>query len=323
MSANIDQINGKNALMLFNLPAWHGLGNVVDRKLTKIDAIVAAYCNFLVVKRPVYFPDQDGNPLLYDKQFVLTRDVDNRPLGLCSDRYQIDQNIDGFDWAEQLLEKDVTFESVGCLFGGKLVFLLAHTPEVLILNDSFKPYLLISVWHDGQTSSSVTFTSTRVVCQNTWNAAMSGAANKYSYKHTGNLDEKRKLAFDVLGLSEKYTDRLAMAAASLVSTKIDRPTYLDIINEVWPEKEDAAPRETTNRLKVLQQFANATIVDDLKPYRGTAWCIAQAAAAFDSHAEPSRKMENWKENRFVNLMNGGTIQDSFLKAIEKVCGVTA
>jgi len=207
--------------------------------------------------------------------------------------------------------------------GGNLVALLAHMPEYLVLGEAHRLYVLISLWHDAKGRDSVKLTDQRVVCMNTWNIAMQGAGDYFAYTHVGDLKQKRELITKTLKMAGSYQDAFAMTASHLVQTPVGRKELVDLVNEVWPEpkEEDRTPRTMNARGRLIDQFLDACKSDDLKPFAGTAYAVVQAAAAFDSHAVPTRQTQNWQENRFLSLMDSSSIQQSFQKAIEKVCGV--
>lgn len=307
----------------YQYPAWHQLGVVLQEKMNAAKAIVAGGLDWLVEKRQMYFENREGDGIPFDRQFVLARSTDDSPLGTCSEDYEVDQNIDGFDWMDDLLGEGCTFESVMSLKGGRLVALLAHLPPLTILGEEHTPYLLASLWHDGSHASSIKATAMRVVCKNTWDMAMGGAGSFFSYKHTGDLKAKRDRITKALKLSSDFMDSLAMTASTLADVKISKLDFFSIINEVWPEvkEEDQSSRKDTNRKALLDKFAFFLSSPDLKQFSATGWGLMQAATAFDSHAEPARKTQNWQENRFINLMDGNGIQHSFLQAIRKVCSV--
>jgi len=316
MSAEVE------SLYLNKEPAWHGLGNISKEALTSADTILTAGLDWLVEKRQILY--ECGEEVAdFPGQYATVRATDDMPLGIVSDRYSIVQNHEAFKWIDQLLGEGITFESAGSLKNGKLVFILAHMPAQQILGDEIRPYFMFSNWHDGTGTMDECLTAVRVVCWNTWNAAMKGASRKFSVRHTGDMEDKQKNVAQTLKISSDYMDRLAMTAETLEQTRVSKPQVLDIINQVWPElkPEEQTPRKIANREAILQQFATALKADDLSKFRGTAWCLQQAIAAFDSHLEPVRQTVMWKENHFINLNEGNGIQDTFLKAIEKVCGV--
>ena len=304
-------------------PAWH-FGGVVklDGDLTAAEAIRDGRLDWRVEKRPLFYEDAQSEAVAFPDRFALVRDIDSAPLGVSSGDYAIDQNIEAFDWMDELLGEGCSYEAVMSLRGGRLVALLAHFPTQIILGEEHRLYVLASLWHDAEGASSLKLTDQRVVCMNTWNAAMSGVGSYFSYRHVGDLQAKRDRITQTLKMAGDYSDKMAMTASTLVQATVSRQSFIDIVNEVWPEVKDETARQKTNRLKLVEQFAAAVKTDDLAPFRGTAWAIMQAAADFDSHAEPVRKTADWEATRFINLMEGRGVQQTFLDAIERICGVT-
>jgi phage/plasmid-like protein (TIGR03299 family) len=309
------------SLVLYRQPAWHGLGELKQEVLHIKDAVAGGRIGWTVSKRPIYFEGAPGEALPYPNQIAIVRDTDLVPLGLATDTYQVDQNQDIFDWAEDLIGEGFTVESAGSLRGGQCVFLLVHTRPIQIAGDEWRNYLLLSAWHDGRTASSAKATAQRVVCMNTWNAAMQGAGTSFSYRHTGDLQQKRDLATKAYKMSGTFMDALAMEADVLSSKVVTRQQLIDIVNMVWPEDKNATPREEAARIRKLKAFGDCVKADDIKQFRGTAWAVMQAAADWDTHVAPARETKTWQENRFLDLFDGKGIQNAFRKAIDKVCAV--
>lgn len=314
------------SLVLSKEPAWHGLGTIKDHALSSLEAILDGGLDWQVEKRPIYFPsDTQGQLKIFPNQYATVRSTDLQPLGVVSDRYQIVQNRDAFKWIEGLLGEGITFEAAGSLKGGRLVFILAHMPAQLVLGDEIRPYFMFSNWHDGTGTMDEILTPVRVVCWNTWNMALKGATRKFSVRHTGDMEDKQANVAATLQIASTYMDKFAMTAETLEQTKVSRKDFFDIVTEVWPEPsktDESYARKEKQREKVVSMFLQAVKAPDLQKFSGTAYLIQQAASAFDTHAEPLRRTMQYEENHFISLMDGKGIQESFAKAIEKVCGVT-
>ena len=102
-------------------PAWHGLGTVVKEALTSEDAIRIAGLDWEVIPKPIY--DELGREIKNYK--VNVRSSDNQILGIVTNRYQIVQNREAFEFTDALLGKGVTYETAGSLATGKRVWMLA------------------------------------------------------------------------------------------------------------------------------------------------------------------------------------------------------
>ena len=165
---------------------WHGLGTAVAEAPTSAEAIKLAGLDWVVESKPVF--TNSGIEIPNYKANI--RDIDQKVLGVVSNRYQVVQNKDAFDFTDALIGEGCRYETAGSLCGGKRIFLLARMPEAKILDDSFENYICFTNSHDGFSSIKAVMTPVRVVCQNTLSLALSSAKRQWSTKHIGNLDSK-------------------------------------------------------------------------------------------------------------------------------------
>ena len=96
------------------------------------------------------------------------RDLDNRVLGVVTDRYKVVQNEEAFSFTDSLLGEGVTYETAGSLQEGRRTWILAKLPQKFIISgDEITPYLVFMNSHDGTGAIKAAMTPIRVVCQNT------------------------------------------------------------------------------------------------------------------------------------------------------------
>jgi len=120
---------------------WHGLGIELDNPPTSEDALVAADLNWNVIQKPVHTIINDASVPINGYK-VNIRDKDGSVLGIVSDRYKVVQNVEAFDFVDNLLIEGVRYETAGSLFGGRKVWMLAILPKsYTILGDKIAPYL--------------------------------------------------------------------------------------------------------------------------------------------------------------------------------------
>jgi phage/plasmid-like protein (TIGR03299 family) len=290
---------------------WHGLGTSVSEALTSKEAIKIAGLDWRVEAKPV-FTDQGIEIPGYKANI---RDVDNKVLGLVSNRYRIVQNSDAFDFTDSLIGGDVRYETAGSLLGGKRIFLLAKLPEKKILGDSFENYICFTNSHDGTGAIQACMTPVRVVCQNTLNLALSGASRKWSTKHIGNIESKMREARITLQLADDYMDNLAVVADQMANTTVTEGEVAKIIDEIYPINEDASDRTKRTIQKKKEDFMICMFSPDILKFKNTAWGVINAASDFSTHSAPARLTSTYKENKFNSVLNGDVIID---KVFEKL-----
>lgn len=295
------------SLFLHRNPAWHGLGTILNNPPTSEEALVAAGLNWNVYQSNVL--TEDGAIIEGYKANI--RDIDNKVLGIVTDKYKVVQNKEAFSFVDHLLGEGVTFESAGSLFGGRKVWLLAILPnKYKVLGDEIAPYLCFVNTHDGSGAIRVVLTPTRVVCNNTLNIALHDAQRSWSCIHVGNIDAKLNEARKTLLLAENYMEKFIMEAERLHNKMFYKDDVEAFLEQLIPLPEDAGKIKEANilssRENIKTRFYTAP---DLKRLENSAWKMLNAVSDFAIHAEPLRKTKTYTENNFDKLLNGHPIID--------------
>ena len=135
MAANVETMffTGRTA-------PWHGLGTMVENAPTSEDALILAGLDWKVVQKNLV--TEDGFSVPGFKANV--RDLDNRTLGVVTDRYKVVQNDEAFSFTDSLLGEGITYETAGSLQEGRRTWILAKLPQRYIISgDELTPYLEI------------------------------------------------------------------------------------------------------------------------------------------------------------------------------------
>ena len=292
---------------------WHGLGTPVEEAQTSKEAIKIAGLDWTVEAKPIY--NDKGIEIPGFK--ANTRDIDDKVLGLVSNRYKLVQNSEAFDFTDSLIGGDVRYETAGSLLGGKRIFLLARLPEKKILGDDFDNYICFTNSHDGTGAIQACMTPVRVVCQNTLNLALGNATRKWSTKHIGDIESKMEEARQTLKLAEDYMDNLAVVADQLANTTVTESEVAAIIDELYPISEDASDRTKRTINKKKEDFMVCMFAPDILKFKNTAWGVINAASDYSTHGEPARMTSTYKENKFNSVLNGDVIIDKVFEKLMK------
>ena len=293
---------------------WHGLGKKVDQAVNSEEALREASLDWDVLSKPVFV---DGK--MVDNYRANVRSSDGSVFGIVSERYKIVQNKDAFSFTDFLLKNDmgipVTYETAGALDGGRRVWMLANLPPERVLGDEIVPYLVFTNSHDGKGSIRIAVTPTRVVCQNTLQIALKTASRTWSTRHIGDMETKMKEAEETLLRTRAYMDGLAVQAETLQAVKVSPRLIEEFLEQVFPVGKLASDRQMANnemvKNLVLDIYANKP---DLQNFRGTGWGIYNALADYETHCDPLRSTQTFKEKRFVSFVDG----NSRLETAEKV-----
>jgi len=203
--------------------AWHGLGQIVEDYPTSAEAIRYAGLDYTVEKRPLFTNTlaKDLSDLDTDIDFAKTkvpnffatvRDDNNAVLGVVGKDYEVVQNADAFQFFDAIVggESGIKYETAGALGKGERIFITAKLPDYIKVGkqDLIEQYLFLTTSHDGFGSITAAFTPTRIVCNNTLNAAMRNHANGIKIRHTASANDRLKQAHTLMGISHVVAEEL-------------------------------------------------------------------------------------------------------------------
>lgn len=286
---------------------WHGLGTKVNEAPTSKEAIKLAGLDWNVNPTVIY--DANGKEISGYKANM--RDSDQSILGIVSDRYQIVQNSEAFEFTDSLLDEGVVYETAGSLRDGKQVWLLAKMPRTTILGDDVDPYLCFTNTFDGSGAIRVCATPIRVVCNNTLNLALETTKRSWSTRHIGDLAGKLHQAKETLGLAQEYMKKLDEDADRLANTKLSDAEIESIVSFIFPIdyiKDTKRKIENTNKMR--NDFMTCYMMPDITQYRNTAYGLVNAASDMAGHMAPSRVTSNYAQNNWAKIMLGHPLLDA-------------
>lgn len=293
---------------------WHGLGVVLDEPPATVEAALAASGLGWRVRQDEVLRakgigtltneeiGKDGRVYVPELEAVVEpvpgyrfnmREDTGDVLGVVSDEYKVVQNEEAFRWLEALLGGDLQWETAGSLGNGKRVWVLATPGELVeIGGDPSRSYIYAANSHDGSMAVTAAATSVRIVCANTWNAAIrqtEDAPRTYRFRHTGDLqlklDEARRvmeMTLDWDAAWKKMGDKLARERISLdrFDRKVVKP-LLGMDDPTLKDRERALANREENREIILNTFDGKGPEGDTSGNSpGTKWCAANAIAEF-------------------------------------------
>lgn len=295
---------------------WHGLGTVIENAPNSHDAIELAGLNWQVNGNPIF--DANGNEIKGYK--ANTRDSDNSVLGVVSDRYQIVQNAEAFEFTDHLIDADeITYETAGSLRNGKQIWLLGKMPETKILGDDVDPYICFTNTFDGSGAIKVCLTPIRVVCNNTLNLALSRASRSWSTKHMGDMAGKLMEAKETLMLANNYMSMLDIEADKYANTAISDDEIQKVISEIFPvDVNNDSQRRINNVQQLTDTFYTCYYMPDIAQYKNTQWGVINAMADMVGHMAPARNTATYQENNWGRIMNGHPFFDAIVKKMNQM-----
>lgn len=198
MSANIfgDRFYGNR------VPAWHKLGVISEIDQTGVEALTAIGGGFWLEQRPIQIMLNGEYKNTGD--FAIVRsptpdDAQEKVFGYSTKRYKLLQPLDAIELFDEKVNEPC--ETLGFLGKGERMFITWKLPEFYVgkEEDVVQNYGFCWIGFDGIMGAGLNVTTVRVVCQNTWAAALNDGENNKDYgkgkifsgKHTmGNLKYK-------------------------------------------------------------------------------------------------------------------------------------
>lgn len=224
MAHNLEQRDGRASVVYVGETPWHTLGEKLDPGATVEEAFTKSRLNYpvqlgFIQARLSY----DHTPVRADGYRAIMRGDNGAVLGVVSPRYTPVQNAELAALA-QVFNTDgrVTVETMGVLGIGERVWIQARWSNPLELpgGDTLLPFLVITTSHDGRHPVSVFNSVTRVVCQNTLNAAFHDGKNHHTIRHTGDMRTKLLEVGRALGASDRAINEFGAYASFLQSKTV-------------------------------------------------------------------------------------------------------
>jgi phage/plasmid-like protein (TIGR03299 family) len=282
---------------------WHAIGKSVQECKDMEAVLKASGLDYTVEKRPVFFEDENMVTLrnhAIPNRFVTVRTSDNHPYDVVSDKFEIIQNRDAFDFVNYMGE-DLQFEKAGETQSG-MVYIIGKLPEVDILGDKFTPHVIFRNGFNGKVKITAAISPLRLVCQNQFNFAFKNAANAITIRHVRNAEAKLQEARDTLKMCADYMSQLNLMAEHFATMKITGDRMERVVKYLFPIPEgvEINPFKRKNLEDQRAAFLKAHEQEDNRNFKGTAWGLINAYTDFITHKEPAGKRDDRFEGKFVN-----------------------
>ena len=282
--------NGRASFFTVKEKAWHGLGQTLDECPTSEEAIVQAGLDFTVKKTGIIANTPDENVNIPNK-FATYRDDTNEVFGVVGNRYTIVQNKDAFSFFDAIVgEGEAIYETAGALGAGEVVFITAKLPSYIKVGkgDDVEKYLLLTMSHNGSSAIQAMFTPVRVVCNNTLTAALKGAKNKVTIRHTKSAHNNLKLAHKVLGITNQLSDELADIFGAMSKTKLTEKStekFIEVSLGLERDEEGNLSTKANNIMDVVLEYNEIGAGQQLETTKGTLWGAYNAVTGYMSNVK--------------------------------------
>jgi phage/plasmid-like protein (TIGR03299 family) len=219
------------------VPAWHGLGVVLDDYPGRDEAQKLAGHDFLVIERPIQVV---GNHVALDAPSwkALVKSGSTEILNVTKASYEVIQNDVAYEIAELLFDQGFQYETGITLDGGRLCALTLALDEPITLPGDDSPTLpfgCLSWAHDGSGSLRVRSGSIRQVCANTVSASEAEGkrlGTDFTFRHTKNVKDRIAEAKDAVKGVRQHFDayrKLAEELGRIEVTPAQRDLFVSTI----------------------------------------------------------------------------------------------
>jgi phage/plasmid-like protein (TIGR03299 family) len=313
------------AIYVDRTTTWHSIGKSVEECKDLESVLRASGLDYEVVKEPVLtWPDEDrgGTPITIPNRFVTMRENDKHLYDVVSDKFEIVQNREAFDFVNYM-GNDLQFRKAGETEGG-MVYIIGALPEVSILGDSFIPHVIFRNGFSGKVKITAAICPLRMVCQNQFNFAFKNTQNTVTIRHVRNAHDKLEEAREVLKVSADYMQELNAMAEQYASIKLSA-TQLDKVMDWMFPMENADQMNSFKRHQLEAQrekFRNAYLADDNANFHGTAWGLINAYTDLITHRKPMGKSSTKEEGKFMAVTFHPGVMNAILNAMTAV-GIAA
>ncbi len=301
--------------------AWHKLGIVVPADMEPEEAF-RQFLGWNVSKRPLFIQLEDGSYKQVDEWQATVRDDIQTPLGVVGKDYEPIQHKAILEDIKALCgESGAKVHTIGSLRGGKRVWALLRLQErALIKGDELQPYMAVMSSHDGSAAYTVSPTAVRIVCNNTFSAALdrSNASGKaFSIRHTKNaadlIQQARAAIGNVTTSWAQFRDTLQTMADQEVSDKFAQFA----LDKLYPN--DTTQAENA-KIEIYRAFK--------KPHGGmtravnkTAFGLYNAVTEYVDYMARTRTTEGksaWQARAESSLIGrGASVRNDALKIIQE------
>lgn len=313
--------------------AWYETQGITLENCQSLESVLKlSGMDFDVKKKPMYFNatfdevTEDGKKMppkfIKIPSLVSTTRMDTGvSLGVVSDKYEILQNRDAFNFLDSMCYQGAKFETAGFFKKNQAAnYITMSTEPMEILGDEFDPYIMITNSFDGSIGLRVVLTAIRAVCRNTALMALKHARTSISIKHTKTMEARMEEAKEILLANSKYMEELKKLAEELAVKPFSQEAFEALCKKLYPVSEDMSQTLIVRNIAQIEHLMKAYKENDLQNFKGRAWGALQAVSDHESHPlifKKTTKMSNSGSPEFQVMMAGMPLLTKAYKIIKE------
>lgn len=285
-------------ISLPRIASWASIGTTIDSTAVE-DALTKAKLNYEVAKETLYLADGTRIPEMVATTYTTTNskgEVSKHILGTVGEKYEVVQNRDGFAFVDYISD-GLKFVKGGMTHTG-MIYLIAELPEVDILGDGFKPYVIFRNSFNGKYQLSAAITPLRIVCQNQFNFAFKHVENTINIRHSARAYDRMEEAKYVLQGVAQYMGKLNEIAKQFAGIKLNKTETEIAVNMLFPTPDNADERAKLVLASQKASFVKMLDADDNQNHKGNAWGLVNAYTDYITHT--SIRKGRYEDSQFMN-----------------------
>ena len=285
-------------ISLPRIASWASIGTTIDSTAVE-DALTKAKLNYEVQKERLYLADGTTIPEMVATTYTTTNtkgEVTKHILGTVGEKYEVVQNREGFAFVDYISD-GLKFVKGGMTHTG-MIYLIAELPEVDILGDGFKPYVIFRNSFNGKYQLSAAITPLRVVCQNQFNFAFKHVENTINIRHSARAYDRMEEAKYVLQGVAQYMGKLNEIAKQFAGIKLNKTETEIAVNMLFPTPDNADERAKLVLASQKASFVKMLDADDNQNHKGNAWGLVNAYTDYITHT--SIRKGRYEDSQFMN-----------------------
>jgi phage/plasmid-like protein (TIGR03299 family) len=238
---------------------------------------------------------------LRDNKLIVRNDNEN-VLGVVGKDFTLVGNGEMFELVETILgQTNVKFETAGSVKGGAHVWALAYLDEPYKLpgdNTETYPFIVVLNSHDGTGATKISRTQIRVVCWNTYSAAvLEGDRHgmQYTIRHTKSAPERIEEAKRALSGARDDAAEWTALATELFGLPVNDAQFQAFVDQFIPEPvgEVVSDRVRSNIDAARKAFKTLYLDSPTNAHQGTALGLVDASVEYLDHVRGYRNRDSY------------------------------
>ena len=289
-----DKRDGSKAMLYTGATPWHELGKAVPRHFTTREAIDHCEMDFTVEKHPIKV---NGFNIEIPGKMATVRMDKMIPLGVVGDGYEVIQYVEAFgDFVDSILGYgNAVIETAGLLGNGEKGWIQCKLPGDIKVEgtkgkDVIEKRLTFATSHDGSMPLIAMEVALRIVCQNTFNAALQGKKTlRLSVRHTANAESRMEEVKRIIAHSSEAYAKLSRNVNILAGVGVDADKLSEYLNTLFPDNPKAKNNTRTQNVRdeVTRLYTEGS-GQDIPGVKGTMWALYNGVTEYVDYHRSTR-----------------------------------